>query len=109
MIDNLSDEEIIETISEHLTEDGRVNTDYIKIECHDTRPVISGRVASDEQIQIVDEILTDVLEVESFENNLWVDDALAFESSADEEEDEDKEEEMDEEEEFDGDEEEEEF
>lgn len=100
-LDELTDEEIVEAIVEHLSEDGRVNTDFIKVECHDARPVISGRVASDEDLDIVNEILTDVLEIDNFENNVWVDDTLAFESTRDDAKSEDEDEEEFEEEEED--------
>jgi hypothetical protein len=77
-IKDMTDEEVVEAITEALEEDGRVMTDYIKIEYIKGKPVLNGRVPSDDQIQIVDEILGDVLEVEKFENKLWVDDELSF-------------------------------
>ncbi len=78
--DDMSDEEIVEAIQEAFDDDGRVKSDYIKIEFSKGKPVINGRVASDDQVQIVDEIMSDVLEIEKYENKLWVDDELSFEN-----------------------------
>ncbi|EKD42642.1 MAG: hypothetical protein ACD_73C00075G0005 [uncultured bacterium] len=83
--DDLSDEEIIEAIMEGLKEDPRVDVSYLKLEIIKGIPVINGRVASDDQIQAIDEIMADVLEIEKYENNVWVDDELAFEANEDKE------------------------
>lgn len=82
---DLSDEELIELIMENLVDNGRVNTDFIEIECMNGRPVISGRVSSDDQIQMIDEVLNDILDIHIYENTVWVDDSLAFENADDEE------------------------
>lgn len=74
----LSDEEIIESLYESLEDDSRVTTDYIKIECSDRVPTVSGRVKSDEELQILEDILNDLIDLPEFENNVWVDDTLAF-------------------------------
>lgn len=79
----MSEEEIIESIVEHFNEDGRVDTAYITVEFFSGRPVIAGRVSSDEELQAIDEIMKEVLEVENYENNVWVDDTLAFEGNED--------------------------
>ncbi|MBX7149653.1 BON domain-containing protein [bacterium] len=83
--DDMSDEEIVESINESLAEDGRITTDYLNVECVNGKPIVSGRVPSDEELQVLDEIMKDVLEVEAYENTVWVDDSLAFEGSEDEE------------------------
>lgn len=84
--DDMTDEELSETIMESLKEDPRVDTDYIELEVVKGKPILNGRVASDDQIQAIDEIMTDVLEIEKYDNNVWVDDELAFDS-ADEKDD----------------------
>lgn len=81
---DLSDEELVEMILEALEDDGRVATDFLEVESINGRPVFSGRVSTDKELQIIDEIMNDVLEIPNFENNAWVDDALEFENVDDE-------------------------
>ena len=83
---DLSDEELVELILEAIEDDGRVATDFLNLESINSRPIFSGRVSSDKELQILDEIMNDVLEIHQFENNAWVDDALAFENGDDEKE-----------------------
>ncbi|MBI2340354.1 MAG: hypothetical protein HYU99_08335 [Deltaproteobacteria bacterium] len=84
--EELSDEEVVEFILESLEEDGRVRTDCLDIECVNGRPCLSGRVATDEERELIDEILTDVLNIHDYENTVWVDDRLTFEKVEDDEE-----------------------
>lgn len=86
--EELSDEEMVEFILESLEEDGRVRTDYLDVECVGGRPSLAGRVASDEEMELIDEILNDVLNIHDYENTVWVDDTLAFEKVPEEEEEE---------------------
>lgn len=78
---DMTDDEVIEQINETLDEDGRIRKDMLEMECVQGRLVLSGRVATDEELQILDEIMNDVLEIDEYENNVWVDDTLAFEVS----------------------------
>jgi len=77
-IRDLSEDEIIELITETFEEDGRIRMDTIELECVRGKPILTGRVASDEELQIIGEILTDALGIQAYENNVWVDDTLAF-------------------------------
>lgn len=77
---DLSDEETVELIMESLEGDGNIRMEYIEVECFQGRPVISGRVGSEEELHVIDEIMTDALEFSDYENNVWVDDTLALES-----------------------------
>lgn len=86
---DLSDEEIVELIVEAIEEDGRVEMDFIRVECNNSKPVLSGRVVSDEQLQIIDEIMMDVLDIQEYENTIWVDDELAFDNVDDDDEEDD--------------------
>ena len=86
--EELTDEEMVEFILENLEEDGRVRTDYLDLECVNGRPILAGRVASDEELALIDEILNDVLNIHNYENTVWVDDTLAFEGGEEEEEEE---------------------
>ena len=71
-------------IVESLEEDGRVKMDFLHIDCQRGKPVISGRVVNDEALHIIDEVLSDVLDIDHFENTAWVDDTLAFDGNEDE-------------------------
>ena len=82
---DLSDKEIVDLIVESLEDNGRINLEFVEVECIKGRPVLAGRVSSDAEIQLVDEILNDVLDIHEYENNMWVDDTLAFEKTEDEE------------------------
>jgi hypothetical protein len=73
----MSDDEIMETIQEAIEEDGRLDPDYIDIEVVNGSVTMSGRVASDEELQIVEDILND-LRVENYKNKIWVDENLGF-------------------------------
>ena len=84
-LEELSDEEMVEFIMENLEEDGRVRTDYLDLECVNGRPILAGRVGTDEELELIDEILSDVLNIHDYENTVWVDDTLAFEKVPDEE------------------------
>lgn len=81
---DFSDEEMVETIVEQFKEDGRVNTDFIQVDCSKGKPILSGRVASDKDLQIIDEIMNDVLDIHIYDNTVWVDDTLAFEEGSEE-------------------------
>lgn len=85
---DMEDGEIVEAILEAIDEDGRINQDYIDIICHDGKVAINGRVSSEEELHFIDEILGEVLEVDGFKNNVWVDDTLEFDSSEEDEKDE---------------------
>ncbi len=84
--EKMTDEELQEFIMDGLKEDPRVDAAYLELEVVKGKPILNGRVASDEQVQILDEIMTDVLDVEKYDNNVWVDDELAFDG-ADEKDD----------------------
>lgn len=85
-IGDWTDEEVVEMVLEQLEEDGRIQTEHIRVECADGHVSISGRVAADEEIEIVNEIFNDVLDIHEYENHLWVDDTLAFEEGEEDEE-----------------------
>lgn len=84
---DLSDREIAELIVETLEENGRINLEFVEVECVKGRPHLLGRVSSDAEIQLIDEIIGDVLDIHDYENSVWVDDTLAFEKTDDEDKD----------------------
>ena len=52
--DDLTGEEFIDVIKDAMKEDGRVRVDFVEFEMNKGRPVLAGRVASDEDLLIVD-------------------------------------------------------
>jgi len=78
----LSDDKIVHLIVNHLEEDDRIAPTYITVDCQKGIPVISGRVASDHELQVLEELMNDLLEINNFENHVWVDDTLAFQKTA---------------------------
>lgn len=103
-LSDLSDEELLEIVQLTLKEDSRVRTDFLVIECNQGHMVISGRLASDEELEALAELLTEIPELDDYENNVWVDDTLAFEGADDDDFDDDEEELEEEEEDEDDDE-----
>lgn len=82
-ITGLDDDEILELIQEQFEEDARLDIDYIDIEVVDGSITISGRVSSEEEQQVVDEIIHDTMKIKDYENKVWVDETLAYEDPED--------------------------
>ncbi|MCP5463578.1 MAG: BON domain-containing protein [Deltaproteobacteria bacterium] len=82
-IETMQDEEILEAMLEAFEEDGRLSMNYIDIEVVDGSITLSGRVSSQEELEVIDEVLED-LDIEDYKNKVWVDETLNFEDSDDE-------------------------
>lgn len=82
---SMSDDEIQDVVREAFEEDGRLNLDYIDIEVVSGSMTISGRVSSDEELQIIEELL-DQLRFSNYKNKAWVDESLSL-SEPEEDED----------------------
>ncbi|MBU0506794.1 MAG: hypothetical protein ABII18_11960 [bacterium] len=82
-IEAMTDDEILEGIQEAFEEDGRLSLHYIDIEVVDGSITIAGRVTSEDELQIIDELLTDTLELEDVKNKVWVDETLSYEDPED--------------------------
>lgn len=81
---NASDDEILENIQEAFQEDGRLNTDYIDVEVVNGSVTLSGRVISEEELQIIDELL-EQLDIENYKNKVWVDENLGADDGEEDE------------------------
>lgn len=79
-LSNMNDDEILETIQEAFEEDGRLNMDYLDFEVVNGSVTISGRVASDDELRIVAEVL-DLTDVENYKNKVWVDENMELEDA----------------------------
>lgn len=81
---SMTDDEILENMTEVFEEDGRLNLSYIDFEVVGGSLTISGRVSSDEELQMVEEILEQI-KFANYKNDVWVDEALGI-TEADEDE-----------------------
>ena len=82
--DNSHDEDKLDTILEAFEEDGRLDMDYIDIEVVDTGITLGGRVSTEEELEIVTEVMQG-LKITDYTNNIWVDDSLGLDDGDDEE------------------------
>ena len=72
-IDDLSDDELRGLVREHLAADSALDIDDLTINVEDGHVILDGRVGTDEERRIAEHIVTDVLGVEDYENNIFVD------------------------------------
>lgn len=80
-LEGLSDEQILEAVLEAFAEDARLNMHYIDIEVVDTGITINGRVSSEEELQIIDEVMEENLRLTDYNNKVWVDETLTYDES----------------------------
>lgn len=71
--DDLSDDELRSLVREHLAADSALDIDDLTINVKDGRVLLDGRVGTDEERRIAEHIVTDVLGLEDYENNIFVD------------------------------------
>jgi hypothetical protein len=72
-IDDLDDDELQGMVREHLAADSALDIDDLTISVEDGHVILDGRVGTDEERRIAEHIVTDVLGVEDYENNIFVD------------------------------------
>jgi hypothetical protein len=72
-IDDLDDDELRGMVREHLAADSALDIDDLTINVEDGHVILDGRVGTDEERRIAEHIVTDVLGVEDYENNIFVD------------------------------------
>src|SRR5438270_1311946 len=72
-IDELSDEELRGLVRDHLANDSALDIDDLTIKVEDGHVILDGRVGTDEERRIAEHIVTDVLGIEDYENNIFVD------------------------------------
>ena len=75
-IEELDDTELRDLVREQLQEHAGLDIDEITVRAHEGKVTLSGRVGNDGERRIAEHVLTDVLGVEDFDNDLVVD-ALA--------------------------------
>lgn len=82
-LEGKSDDEILELLMEVFEEDARLSMGYIDLEVVDGSITISGRVSSEDELQIITELMREHLEVTDYKNNVWVDETLSYEDPDD--------------------------
>ncbi|HEX2716115.1 MAG TPA: BON domain-containing protein [Gemmatimonadaceae bacterium] len=72
-IDDLSDDELRELVRNHLDAHGAVDADNISIVVEDGVVTLAGRVGTEEEMRVAEHVVTDVLGIDNFDNQLLVD------------------------------------
>jgi hypothetical protein len=72
-LDDLSDGELRELVREHLAADNALDLDDLTVRVSDGRVFLEGRVGTDAERRIAEHVVTDILGIENFENNIFVD------------------------------------
>ena len=72
-IDDLNDDELRDLVRTHLAADSAIDAADISVVVEDGVVLLAGRVGTEAEQQIAAHIVTDVLGVEQFENQLMVD------------------------------------
>jgi hypothetical protein len=70
---NMSDEEIRELVVEQLREYPNIDADWIDVQVKDGLVTLSGRVGTDAELQVAEAVVHDVIGIESYSNELMVD------------------------------------
>jgi hypothetical protein len=72
-IDDLSDEELRDLVRDRLAEHPTLDIDEIVVRVEDGTVRLEGRVGTEAELRIADHVLTDMVGVGSFDNQLLVD------------------------------------
>jgi hypothetical protein len=72
-LDDLSDEELRELVRERLADNGGVDVDNVTVRVRDGVVHLLGRIGTEEEARVAEHVLTDVLGIRRYENELVVD------------------------------------
>jgi hypothetical protein len=72
-LDDLSDAELRDLVRDQLAQDDAIDADGILVHVKDGYVTLSGRVGTEGEKQIADHVLSDVIGIESFDNDIFVD------------------------------------
>ena len=72
-LDELSDEELRELVRERLADNDGVDVDNVTVRVRDGVVHLIGRVGTEQELRVAEHVLTDVVGVRRFENELVVD------------------------------------
>jgi hypothetical protein len=85
-LDDLSDRELRDLIVQHLQANNALDADDIAVRVDDGYVTLEGRVGTDSERRIADHVLSDVIGIVEFENDILVDPIRRAEGSEDIEE-----------------------
>ena len=80
-LDNISDEDLKDLVLQELSEYPEIDVDLIEIRVDEGRVVVAGRVGTEQEIQQVQQVLTDVIGLDDVTNELVVDELARGERS----------------------------
>lgn len=80
-IENLNDGELRDLVIQELREVPEIDLDLIDIAVRQGRVCVSGRVGTEQEWQQIEQVLTDVLRVESVSNEVVIDELVRGERS----------------------------
>jgi hypothetical protein len=72
-LDDLSDDELRALVREQLAQDDELDADNIVVHVKDAFVTLSGRVGTETEKQIADHVLSDVIGLESYSNDIFID------------------------------------
>lgn len=72
-LDDLSDEELRGLVRDQLAQDDAIDADGILVHVKDGYVTLSGRVGTEGEKQIADHVLSDVIGLETYSNDVFVD------------------------------------
>jgi hypothetical protein len=72
-LDTLDDEELRELVRERLADNGGVDVDNVTVRVRDGVVHLIGRVGTEEEVRVSERVLTDVIGISRYENELVVD------------------------------------
>ena len=72
-LDDLSDEELRGLVRDQLAQDDAIDADGIVVQVKDGYVTLSGRVGTDSEKQIAEHVLSDVIGLETYSNDIFVD------------------------------------
>lgn len=75
---NMSDDDIRGVVVEHLQEYPNLDAAGIEVTVRDSHVTIAGRVGTDAEVQVAEAVLDDVLGLDSYTNNLVVDESARY-------------------------------
>lgn len=72
-LDDLNDDELRGLVREHLAAHNGLDIDDITVEAHDGRVILAGRVGTDGERLVAEHIVTDLLGIMNYRNDIFVD------------------------------------
>jgi len=77
----MSDDELYDHIQERFRENRNLDPDWIEVSVRDGHVTLEGRVGTDGEVQVAEKIIHDVLGIDSYTNDLIVDELHRGETS----------------------------